>query len=245
MTSFLFLSEAFYFYFLFLAFYDLNSQLIIISYYSFFGGHRLLSIWPQLSSSPILLGYAWSPLIISAIARNFPILQPQDPQMLYTSSPSTLTGLVAVHLRRGDYERHCPRLASWGSTYMGFNLFPSLPDKFDPTPYSDSEEEDNSSLESYYLQHCLPTIPQIVARLHEVREMSPSLKRVFVLTNAWAWWLRSLNKELKKDGWDGLASTLDIQLDSEQHHVGMAVDMAIAERAEIFIGNGVSFTPCW
>lgn len=212
---------------------------------SFFGGPRVLSIWPALSSSPILSSYVWSPLVVSAIARNFPILQPQDPQMLYTPSPSsTLTGLVAVHLRRGDYERHCSRLASWGSTYMGFNLFPSLPDKFDPAPYNNAEEESDSSLESYYLEHCLPTIPQVVERLRAVRESTPSLKRVFVLTNAGRWWLRSLNQELKKDGWDGLASTLDVQLDAEQYHVSMAVDMAIAERAEVFVGNGVSLSLC-
>ena len=32
-----------------------------------------------------------------------------------------------------------------------------------------------------------------------------------------------------------------MQLDMAQKHVSMAVDMAIAEKAEVFIGNGVSF----
>jgi hypothetical protein len=32
--------------------------------------------------------------------------------------------------------------------------------------------------------------------------------------------------------------TTDIVLDSEQKHVAVAVDMTIAEKAEVFIGNG-------
>jgi hypothetical protein len=32
--------------------------------------------------------------------------------------------------------------------------------------------------------------------------------------------------------------TTDIVLDSEQKHVAMAVGMAIAEKAEVFVGNG-------
>jgi hypothetical protein len=37
-----------------------------------------------------------------------------------------------------------------------------------------------------------------------------------------------------------LKSSLDLRLDMEQQHVAMAVDMAIAEKSEVFIGNGVS-----
>jgi hypothetical protein len=148
---------------------------------SLFGSPRILSIWPSLSTSPILQSYTWSPLVQSAVSRNFALLQPVSPKSLFDiSSKSTLTGLVAVHLRRGDYKRHCPRLAGWDASFMGLNQFPTLPDKFYPSLYpssSSSRSSQSSSLppshqqtpsddpharESYYLQHCLPTVPQIV-----------------------------------------------------------------------------------
>lgn len=35
----------------------------------------------------------------------------------------------------------------------------------------------------------------------------------------------------------------DLVLDAEQRHVAVAVDMAVAERAEVFVGNGVRASP--
>ncbi|EGO04120.1 hypothetical protein SERLA73DRAFT_175890 [Serpula lacrymans var. lacrymans S7.3] len=204
----------------------------------FFGGPRLLSLWPELSSSPILTNFSWSPLVLSAIARNFALLRPSTPESLYDfSSSTTFKGMVAVHLRRGDYQRHCPNLALWGALYMGMNEHPSLPDRFDPSPYSDAPHK---VLEGYYLEHCYPSTSQIVARLHEVRKEHPNLHRVYLLSNGWAWWLDELKLALEEDGWDELISSLDIHLDAEQFYVSMAVDMAVAEKAEVFVGNGFS-----
>jgi hypothetical protein len=90
------------------------------------------------------------------------------------------------------------------------------------------------------MQHCLPTAEQIVEKLRSVRAENPGLRRVYVLTNAWGWWLNGLKAALQEDGWEDLNSSLDVQLDAAQIQVAMAVDMAIAEKAEVFIGNGVS-----
>ncbi|KZT21880.1 hypothetical protein NEOLEDRAFT_1072823 [Neolentinus lepideus HHB14362 ss-1] len=199
-----------------------------------FGSSQILSLWPDLSSSPILTDFMWSPLVQSAILRNFALLQPASVKALY--SEGTLPGLVAIHLRRGDFKRHCARLSNWGSIYMGFNQFPLLPDKFNPAPYNNTAD----SRLQYYFEHCLPETEQIVARLHAVRAQHPSLNRVYLLTNGWGWWLNALKDALRKDGWADATSSLDIQLDAEQSYVGMAVDMAIAEKAEVFIGNGFS-----
>lgn len=62
---------------------------------------------------------------------------------------------------------------------------------------------------------------------------------MYVLSNEWAWGLSELKEALESDGWLDVVSTVDVQLDAEQYHVSMAVDMAIAERAEVFVGNGV------
>ncbi|KAJ7643537.1 hypothetical protein FB45DRAFT_277586 [Roridomyces roridus] len=224
-----------------------------------FGSPRLLSLLPGLNASPILGAFAWSPLVHSAVARNFAVLRPPDPAALYppsrplalASSPSidtdathTLAGLVAVHLRRGDYKRHCPRLASWGSEYMGVNTHPSLPDRFTSLPSPNATTEETKA---HYLQHCLPTPAQLAARLHTVRaehaarhpDRAP-LSRVYVLTNAWGWFVDSVRRELVKDGWTEVWGSGDIVLDAAQAGVGMAVDMRIGEGAEVFLGNGFS-----
>ncbi|KAK7022261.1 hypothetical protein R3P38DRAFT_3317624 [Favolaschia claudopus] len=226
-----------------------------------FGSPRLLSLLPGLNASPILGAFAWSPLVHSAVARNFAVLQPTDPAALYpparplaladsrnshTSSVSDpqhiLTGLVAVHLRRGDYKRHCPRLAEWGAGYMGVNTYPALPDRF-VIPTNTTPQE----TEAHYLQHCLPSPSQLAERLHAVRTDhaarhpgSAPLNRVYILTNAWGWFVNSVRSELVKDGWVEVWASADIMLDSAQAGVGMAVDMRIAEGAEVFLGNGFS-----
>ncbi|KAJ7916021.1 hypothetical protein B0H13DRAFT_2323718 [Mycena leptocephala] len=206
---------------------------------SLFGSPRLLSLLPGLYASPILGAFAWSPLVHSAVVRNFAVLRPTDPAALYPpprplaladqknhpvvpESQRTLNGLVAVHLRRGDYKRHCLRLVRWGSEYMGVNTHPQLPDRF-VIPTNTTAEE----TEAHYLQHCLPTPGQLAARLHAVRADhaarhpgSAPLSRVYILTNAWGWFVNSVRAELAG--------------------VGMAVDMRIGEGAEVFLGNGFS-----
>lgn len=124
---------------------------------------------------------------------------------------------------------------------MGFNQHPSLPDHFDPSSY----ENDSTLKEEYYLAHCLPTTEQLVARLRTVRrehhtQCGEMLRRVYVLSNEWAWTLEDLRSALEEDGWEDVVSSVDLQLDAQQYYVGMAVDMAIAEKAEVFVGNGVS-----
>lgn len=213
-----------------------------------FGSTRVLSLLPGLSASPILGAFAWSPLVHSAVARNFAVLRPTNPAALYppprvlsppiSDSQRTLNGLVAVHLRRGDYKRHCPRLAQWGAEYMGVNTHPALPDRFALPPANASKDE----AEAHYLRHCLPSPRQLAERLHAVRAEhgGAPLRRVYILTNAWGWFVNSVRAELLADGWAEVWGSGDIVLDSAQAGVGMAVDMRIGEGAEVFLGNGFS-----
>jgi hypothetical protein len=53
-------------------------------------------------------------------------------------------------------------------------------------------------------------------------------------------WMDGL-KMLQKEGWTVVASR-DLVLDAEQKDVSMAVDMEIARRAAVFVGNGVSLS---
>ncbi|KAK2463908.1 hypothetical protein APHAL10511_004080 [Amanita phalloides] len=303
--------------------------------WNLFGEKRLLTLWEGLSHSPILQDFSWSHLVLSAVIRNWVVVRPASRQALYDSMfsaprrspiPATLSrqqaegapreegyagpglaGVLAVHIRRGDYERHCHRLAEYRATYMGFNQFPSFRDVLDPETYhrgegenhnrdespdpglgqegksqnnknknknkKNSDHPDTQDIESYYLAHCLPSIPQIVARLAQVKRDHPGLTRVYVLSNAWESWLKELKTELTKpppqaagsgvkgsssikshgasagrdahaghepDPWEDVVTSYDLVLDPEQRYVSVAVDMAIAERAEVFVGNGFS-----
>ncbi|KAJ7200654.1 hypothetical protein B0H12DRAFT_1289038 [Mycena haematopus] len=233
---------------------EIDSSAQTVFDFLLFGSPRVLSLLPGLNASPILGAFAWSPLVHSAVVRNFALLRPTDPAMLYpprrpfahsaadtnsylfSSSSSaiipdahrTLTGLVAVHLRRGDYQGHCTHLARWAPATWATNSTPA-------------------AKEAYYLQHCLPTPDQLAARLHIVRrehaERHPRgapLSRVYVLTNGRGSFVDSVRKELLRDGWDEVWGSGDLVLDAAQAGVGMAVDMRIGEGAEVFLGNGFS-----
>ncbi|KAG6868303.1 hypothetical protein C0993_005191 [Termitomyces sp. T159_Od127] len=166
----------------------------------------------------------------------FDLLQPESIPALYDfSANTTLTGLVALHLRRGDFKRHCPRLAGWKAQYNGLNRLPELPDKFDSSLYAYESDEYND----YYAEHCLPTVEQLVSRLSAIRKEHRGLNRIYVLTNAWGFWLNGLKQALLNDGWESFRSTLDLSLDPKQTQVAAAIDMTIAEKSQIFIGNGV------
>ncbi|KAF8626972.1 hypothetical protein AX15_004612 [Amanita polypyramis BW_CC] len=275
--------------------------------WALFGEKRLLTLWDGLSHSPILENFSWSHLVLSAVLRNWAVLRPFSKRAFYDSLsqppthppvPATLTlgearrtkdkdgyaqpglpGVVAIHIRRGDYGRHCQRLADGKGQFLGFNQFPSFVDVFDPERgylhqnrrqdhgHNDQNqnEDEPDDVKSYHLSHCFPDIPQIVSRLAQVKRDNPGLMRVYVLSNGWEWWLAKLKRELTKlpvmsqsssesgipvrdrsgesnaeETWQDVITSYDLALDSEQRYVGMAVDMAIAERAEVFVGNGFS-----
>ncbi|KIM37719.1 hypothetical protein M413DRAFT_30654 [Hebeloma cylindrosporum] len=199
--------------------------------------------------------------------------------------PPMIPSLLAVHLRRGDYKRHCKRLASWDAQYMGLNgaLANGGGDRFQWLDDARSSRgldagggragdltTPEERKEAYYFEHCLPTIPQIVSRLAEVRKEyelgldksiseTGTLKSVYVLTNGWPHFLQELKDKLMEDGWETVFGTSDLEEDGkrskeaksvqgakkggltkEEQGVSVAVDMGLAESAEVFVGNGFS-----
>ena len=197
--------------------------------------------------------FSWSPLIIAAIAANANVIHPALSSVASSSfTPAShsppLSGLLALHIRRGDYVDHCMHIANWSARFMGFNEFPGLPDRFSlpevPSAGNASPEE-----LARYRAHCFPEIAQIVARVREVRtELQPAtpLSRVYVLTNGRPEWLAELKEALQADArgsgfdeWTHIGTSRDLRLTREQQHNAQAMDMAVAQRAEAFLGNGV------
>ncbi|KAH9958137.1 hypothetical protein BC827DRAFT_617814 [Russula dissimulans] len=226
----------------------------VFDFWLFGDSSRLLDIWPSLSTSPVLTHFSWSPLIIAALIANAHIIHPAlssatTASFMPSSNPAPLTGLLALHIRRGDYNEHCMSLTNWGAIYMGFNGFPGLPDKFPPPAVSISGNAPPGEV-TRYAAHCFPDIEQIVSRVREVRaELLPTTKltRVYMLTNGRPEWLRELKDALQEDArrermgeWEHIGTSRDLRLTREQRHNSQVLDMAVAQRAEVFIGNGFS-----
>lgn len=196
---------------------------------SLFGdGHRLLDDWAALSKSPILQEFFWSSLVESAFDWNrkvFSSVPDEIPQLgtaplysySYNASPSAsryipISGLLALHIRLGDFEKHCTGLAKWRSSYVGFNSFPELPDHF--APPSDSSEAERIA---QYRPRCLVSVADVVRRVREVREVEwaagRELRDVYLMTNAPEEWIAEAKATLRDmDGpqWRSIASSRDL-----------------------------------
>ncbi|KAJ7624465.1 hypothetical protein FB45DRAFT_923468 [Roridomyces roridus] len=166
----------------------------------------------------------------------------------YPAASSPITGLLALHVRRGDYAEHCRNLASWGSGYNAWNTFgspdvraahptlPALPDYLDVP--------DGMSHEDAAYAHCWPTAESIVQRARVVRKDSVSsgtqLRAVYIATNGEPHWVADLVRQFKADGWELVSTSLDMKLTRDEMAVAQAVDMSVLVAAETFIGVGFS-----
>ena len=61
------------------------------------------------------------------------------------------------------------------------------------------------------------------------------------MTNGKRSWLNKLKKALNESGdWNQISSSRELQLTWEQKFVAQSIDMAVGQRADVFIGNGAS-----
>ncbi|KAJ7064909.1 hypothetical protein C8F01DRAFT_1128715 [Mycena amicta] len=188
----------------------------------FTGGWKVLSIWPEYSTGPTLKEFAWSPLVTQAIHDHYHLLTapsppPTIPAYLQPASSSPaprsfnafhalradappILGLLAVHVRRGDYEGHCRFLADVGSEFTTFDKFgtpglsvppeagtgypgdPSagpeagyiasgIPKNYTYPPLPDYlSVPEGAERKDAALAHCWPSVIEIVQRAHQIRE---------------------------------------------------------------------------
>ncbi|KAI0746839.1 hypothetical protein C8Q80DRAFT_1220099 [Daedaleopsis nitida] len=208
---------------------------------------RLLDIWPHFSQSPIVTDFGWSTLVELAFDNNREVIAPTSPfEPPLSASPASglarytrIPGLLVLHIRRGDFKGHCQDvLARRSIGYTGFNSFPSLPDRWQlPADISHIEKK------ALYTRHCFPDIDMLVQRVESVRksEEGRGLSHVYIMTNGSPSWVSRLKSALHtRHDWAHVASSRDLMLNSEQKYVAQAVDMLVAQRAQVFIGNGFS-----
>lgn len=228
----------------------LHLQLIIFlqRVYRIFGSNRVLGIWNSLKTSPVLTQFRWSQLVETGFLANRHLFSEVSwlPDLLTSAYPYTpIPGLLALHIRRGDFEGHCLHFAKWSSPMNGFNQFPEMPDQFVP-PAAAGRGEYTEEGKEIYLRHCFPDIKQIVGRVEQIRATpaGQGLKNIFIMTNAKKPWLQELKTALDEmGGWEKIVSSRDLELDWEQRYIAQAVDMLIGQRAQVIIGNGVRCDP--
>jgi len=215
-----------------------------------FGNSRVLSLWESFSRSPTSRLVEPSPIVKSAVAGNEYLFLPRGPRPQHITSRNTYDRMLAIHIRRDDYKGHCLHLGRWNSTFYSWNLLEQLPDSFVPPPGGEPGKNTPENMATY-MGHCLPTAEGIVHKARESREEFKAksktgfktLDTLYLLTNERGVWLDQLKAAFKADGWPTIVTTRDLVLNREQTEVNMAVDMEIARRAAIFIGNGVRYVP--
>jgi hypothetical protein len=204
----------------------------------------MLSVWPCLGKSPVSTHWEWSPLIHDAYERNRHLFQPSKISFFAwlfdlrkKEMPVSISGLLAIHVRRGDFQDHCVHLATWSSDWQVFNTFAAFSDKLDKP----SDEEERKSL---YMRRCYPSIEEIVEKVRKVRmEAANPLRYLYIMTNGAVPWVKELKSAIIQDmDWDHVGSSRDLDLSWQQKFVSQALDMSVAQRAQVFIGNGVRVT---
>lgn len=212
-----------------------------------YGHKRMLSMWSYLSRSPLVTHWDWSPLVHDAFSRNRHLLEPKQTFWRWLlnfrrkSTSHAVPGLLAIHVRRGDFQEHCAHLAKWSANWNAFNSFPEFRDNFDRPAGGGGGTTSDENLE-LYLERCYPTIEQIVAKVSQVRkEATDPLRYLYILTNGPTEWVEELKSALQRHmSWDHVGSSRDLELTLEEKFVAQALDMYVAQLSQVFIGNGVS-----
>ncbi|KZW02698.1 hypothetical protein EXIGLDRAFT_637291 [Exidia glandulosa HHB12029] len=211
---------------------------------------RTIAVWPTLHKSPIMTHHAWSKAVYSAVSRNLPLLTAGkmsrenerfshivEGDVAPVPAPlheyKEMSNVLALHIRRGDYEGHCWILAQSSVPYASWNVLLGLPDVYKPDP------NDKMAM----IPHCLPTPQQVASRVQEVTKtanLKTKLETIYLMTNANEVYLEELRVELKKVGHDKVIIQSDLELRDMEKAANMIVDMEIGTRAAVFIGNGFS-----
>ncbi|RDB14696.1 hypothetical protein Hypma_016298 [Hypsizygus marmoreus] len=209
------------------------------------GSDRILPLWDSFSKSPTSRLLQTSPIVGAAVKRNEYLFLPRGPRPSYPVSPDPYSRMLAMHIRRGDFKGACLHLAKFNSTFYSWNLLPSLPD---PLVFPSNIVWNTSEYQEAHLARCLPESDGILKKARVSRDeyvkASPGRRRaldiMYLLTNEKGKWIEKLKTELRKDGWNTIITSNDLELDSEGIDTGMAIDMDIARKAAVFVGNGWS-----
>ncbi len=222
---------------------------------SIFGERGSLEgIWPDFAASPIITYFGWSTLVEFAFDANREHFLPPSSLSLepYLSSIPFATnaerytmipGLMVLHVRRGDYREHCKFLAKASEDFVSVNTFPNMMDQLPPPPRPKKRVKPTSEVAKLSMRRCYPTVQDIVEKVVDVRQTPAArdVRRLYIMTNGSPAFIRELKDALQEAAhWEGMSSSRDLVLNRQQKYLAQAIDQMVAQRAQVFIGNGVS-----
>lgn len=218
---------------------------------AFFDSRAPLELYDSFARSPVLKHLTFSPTILSLLNRVVPEIAP-DTSLYDLEAVSRATSenpyettpwrhVLALHLRRGkDWQDVCEEKGMRSAPFVSFNKLPNLPGNENIPPPAEMVEASRMGL---YRAKCLPSTLEIIARARRMRKNHPLLRVVYILTDADDRWAEEIRMWLASEGWDRVwIGGGDIYPEYEDREVGVAVDMEVARRAGVFVGNGFSTT---
>ncbi|KAF9462281.1 hypothetical protein BDZ94DRAFT_1219994 [Collybia nuda] len=157
---------------------------------------------------------------------------------------------IALHLRRGDFENHCHGLAD---DRIGFTTWATLPTLQSSILAPALDSTNGTSI----FEHCYPTLERIISAIDTYARAKPHLRTIHILHDG-AWdhplvyvqhfKLESALKDAvraRTAGWINgpmrrVTHSGKVPVKWGEADWAVTVDVELARRAEVFIGNGFS-----
>lgn len=218
----------------------------------YFESSAPLDIVDNLIKSPVLQHFTVSPSVLEIVNTLIPTIAPTSPLYdLDTSDAyyrahkdgaphtSQWKHVLALHIRRGpEWVASCAAKGGRAAPFAGFNKLPLLPGNENVPPPADMVEASRLGL---YTAKCLPEITAVIARARRMRKNHPLLRSIYIATDGPEEWVEELRSWLISDAWDRVVvGQTDVYPGWDERELGVGVDMEVARRAGVFVGNGVS-----
>jgi hypothetical protein len=174
----------------------------------------------------------WVPTFKDLVLPNFEFSNLIQQQADYFSQQHNITdsSYISAQFRRGDFEKHCKRIFSFGMTNWAFGML--LEDKFQFDKSNWNEYED----------HCYPSTSRLVKKIADFNSNTKlPVNKVLLLTNANKIEIEQLKIELHAENLELLRFTPNEQLiPSEVKWTithSLAVEMELSRRGKYWMGN--------
>ncbi|RDB16754.1 hypothetical protein Hypma_002386 [Hypsizygus marmoreus] len=212
--------------------------------WNFLASSALHDIWHTFQNY-LAKHFQWSKEIRSIASRAHSVLELRSNSTNTDGEP-----YVALHLRRGDFEGHCHSLAEG---HAGFTTWATLP-ALQPSVFPPALDPRNGTS---IFEHCYPTLDRILAAIDSQVRSKPHLRTIHVLHDG-AWdhplvYAQHYKLEAalanaaraKRAGWEGgpmrrVTHSGKVPLQWGEADWAVTVDVELARRAEVFVGNGFS-----
>jgi hypothetical protein len=122
--------------------------------------------------------------------------------------------------------------------FYGFNTLPKHPGNENMPPAATMAKPARRGV---YKAKCQPEILEIIARARRMRKNHPLLKSAYLVTDAPGKWVEEVRMWLLSEGWERVwIGRRDMWGGRAEREVGQGVELEVARRAGVYVGNGVS-----